>query len=434
MKNKIKTIFIVASILFLASCLIFYAARFIKYYKLEHPSIKKDDNLYKLVTLEKNMAEIGDGLYKKDKDYIFKGKNINNYVLYSGLLWRVVGTDNKNVRMVRDSNDTILVYGINTNYSNSYISKWLENYYNNLNNKDIIIPSNICINKVSSEDINCTEKVEKNIGILSASDYIDAGAEYSYLNNNSYFWLSNIDTKNNAWYVYNKGKLNSVVSSGEVYYPYGVRALITVKGDTKVMSGDGSKEKPYNLDTITSNMLKDKYIGSYITYSNYNWQIIEKTKNYVKVAMDGVIKVDNKDYEITYGSSNVINLNNGIGKYLNEDFYNSLDNKELIIKHDFYNGIYSKKTNYNYTNINSSKVNLYVGLMNVGDLFINTVDNYYMMTRASDIDNTIYEIDNNKAYVGSVSDTNKVRPVIYLKPDIVIESGKGLKTDPYMVK
>ena len=84
--------------------------------------------MYKLVTLEKNITEIGDGLYKKDKDYIFKGKNINNYVLYSGLLWRVVGTDNKNVRMVRDSNDTILVYGINTNYNNSYVSKWLENY------------------------------------------------------------------------------------------------------------------------------------------------------------------------------------------------------------------------------------------------------------------------------------------------------------------
>ena len=61
--------------------------------------------------------------------------------------------------------------------------------------------------------------------------------------------------------------------------------LYEVITTTEVKSGDGSSDSPYNLDSSTSNILNEKYVGNYISYSDYTWRIIETDDDYVKIVM-----------------------------------------------------------------------------------------------------------------------------------------------------
>lgn len=436
-----EQLFFLISIIFIAGCFIFYGSRLIYYYGIENPRIKKNETLYNVVKLKKNIVTIGDGLYKVNKGYFYKGQVTNNYVKYSGRIWRVVSIDEENVKLITDSPQTSLVWGIKTTYDKSLVKSWLNNsdnkiksFYDSLSNKDILTLTKTCTDTISDKKITCDTTIEENIGLLSAYEYKEAGGENSYLNIGEYWWTSSINSSNVAWYVYSKGALNNTVSSGKTYYAYGVRPTITIKGDTKVLNGDGTKDNPFNLDTSTNNILNSKYVGEYIKYNDYVWRIIETDEKYVKVAMDDVIKENNEDYLTTYGSSNYMSIKSGIGNYLNKTFYDSLNNKEYILNHEFNMGRYDKTYNYDFNKITEYKEKMNVGLLQLGELFITDVDHYFLSTRTITSDGTIYEVlEDGKIYAGSRKDEKRVRPTIYLKPDISVSGGNGKKDDPYMI-
>ncbi|HPF82694.1 MAG TPA: DUF6273 domain-containing protein [Bacilli bacterium] len=436
-----KKLIILLNIIFLAGCCIFYGSRLIYFYKIENPKIKKNETLFNVLTLKKNIVTIGEGLYKNTNNYVYKGKKIDNYVKCSGRIWRVVSIDEKNIKLITDSPQTSLVWGVKTDYENSQVRSWLnsdqntiKSFYQSLTNTAILAKTKTCIDTVDEKNITCEKTIEDNVGLLSAYEYNLAGGENSYLNINSYFWTSSIDKNSNAWYVYSKGTLNNTISSGKTYYAYGVRPTITIKGDTKINSGDGTLKNPYNLDNSTNNVLNNKYVGDYVKYNNYNWRIIEIADDYVKLAMDGVIKVDGKDYYTNFGKSNYMNVTSTVGSYLNKDFYNSLENKDLIIKHQFNMGRYDKTYKYDFNKITEYKEEMNIGLLQLGELFVNDVENYFLSTRTITSDGTIYEVlEDGKIYAGSLKDEKRLRPVIHVKPDVTVNSGSGTKEDPYMI-
>ena len=61
----------------------------IHYYRIENPKIEDVKTLVELVTLGKNLTDNGDGLYHENDIYYYKGKNVNNYLKYSGRLFRI---------------------------------------------------------------------------------------------------------------------------------------------------------------------------------------------------------------------------------------------------------------------------------------------------------------------------------------------------------
>ena len=446
MKNKkigsiLKTIFIILSIIFIIGCCIFYGWRLVYYYRIENPKIKENEELYKLVTLEKNIVSIGEGLYKENENYVYKGMVTNNYVKYSGRIWRIVSTENGNVKLVTDDVQTSLVWGVNSNYENSLIRKWLNDtesnipvFYESLKNTDILVSNKSCIDVFDDSNFSCKEIIEDKVGLLSAYEYELAGADESYLNIGEYWWTSNINSENKAWYVYSKGTLNNNVSSGKTYFSYGVRPTITIDGNTKVVGGDGTIDNPYNLDGITSNLLNTKYVGDYINYNDYNWRIIETNENYVKVVMDGVIKVEESDYYTSYGNSNYMDINSGVGRYLNNDFYNSLENKEFILNYEYNLGRYDKSYSYDFNKFTEYKERFNVGLLQIGELFTTSFDNYFLMSRTITSDDTIYQVlEDGKIYAGSLNDQMRLRPTLYLKADLTVTSGTGNSNDPYKI-
>ena len=88
--------FTIFSLLFLIGFSCFYGYRFI-YYKNQ---FAPKDSTGKVVTLlvnkiKENVVTSGDGLYNEENIFVYKGENVNNYVRYSNMLFRIIKVNNR---------------------------------------------------------------------------------------------------------------------------------------------------------------------------------------------------------------------------------------------------------------------------------------------------------------------------------------------------
>ena len=123
------------------------------------------------------------------------------------------------------------------------------------------------------------------------------------------------------------------------------------------------------------------------------------------------------------------------------------DNPYIIEKHDVKNikdayiGSYIKIKNDNYRIINldytsmySKKINTFIALPSLSDMFINDVENIFLLNPSYENNQTIYTINNTKnIYKDLITNTHNIRPVFYIKKDNDIVSGTGTKIDPYVI-
>ena len=71
---------------------------------------------------------------------------------------------------------------------------------NTLKDYDIYLEKyNWCNQAVDVEDYKCSSTINDYVGLLSTSDYLQAGGKNSYLNNETYFWTINKDSENNVY-------------------------------------------------------------------------------------------------------------------------------------------------------------------------------------------------------------------------------------------
>ncbi|MEG0266069.1 MAG: hypothetical protein RRY22_01095 [Bacilli bacterium] len=441
---KIKPCLIALNLIFILGCIIFYGGRLIYYYKIENPNTKNIKTLKKLVLLEKNIVKSGDGLYKEKKGYYYKGKKINNYLKYSGRLFRIVSISNEgDIKLITEDSQTSLVWGYNQDYQNSYIKSWLNNDGNAVksfkasldNTSEILIPNKTCIDLIDASNITCKTIDNDYVGLLSVEEYDKAGDENSYLNIGKYFWTSNKDKNGNVWYIYSKGNVNNSSNSGLVHHSYGVRPTIMINGNISNFKGEGTKENPYEIIFETKETINKKHVGDYVNFSNLNWRIIEKNETTVKLVLDGLLKENNKTLLKPFGTTNYFTAKTGIGYYLNTTFYNSLSGKDKIIPSKFILGRYDKTNKYNFNKLNEYTEDANVGLLQLGELFVNDFENYYLSTRTITSDNTIYQVlEEGKIFVGSPNDKLGIRPTIYLNSNMKTIEGKGTKSNPYKVE
>ena len=279
---KIKNILILINILFLLGCCIFYGSRMIHYYRIENPKIEDVKTLVELVTLGKNLTDNGDGLYHENDIYYYKGKNVNNYLLYSGRLFRIVSIDKSGyMKLITEELQTSMVWGYNQEFENSYVRNWLnddtdsyKSFLHSLDNtQGLLVNTNTCVDETDGKTITCDKNYESTVGLLSVYEYNLAGASDSYLNIGSYWWTSNKDSDGNAWYVYKKGTVNNDSSSGYTYYSYGVRPTITINGKISNFKGTGTKNDPYEIIFDKGKNLNDQYVGEYVLFNDIVWRI-----------------------------------------------------------------------------------------------------------------------------------------------------------------
>ena len=234
MNNKVKKILITLNIIIIFGILEFYICRLIHFYRIENPKVNSDISLADYITLGKNIAVSGSGLYQKDDKYVFIGNDVNNYLYYSGILWRIIEINDDSIKLIAEDIQTSIFWGSDLNYSNSYIRKWLNLdtnaiysgiFYQNLNNPELYLnKSDFCYGKVLDARYNCEERQSDYIGLLTINEYERARGKDSYLNIGSYFWTINT-SEDNIWYVLDTGELNDNAFTEQNYYSYGVRPV-----------------------------------------------------------------------------------------------------------------------------------------------------------------------------------------------------------------
>lgn len=428
-KRKSKSdIFIVISSIILFSLLLTYGIRFIHYYKIEHTGVMASNTLVNTI-LSKNKIVNNNGLTIIGDKYIFKGKVKNNYLSYSGYLFRIVGINKDNtIKLVTDDITTSLVWGYNTDYKNSYIKKYLEEkFYSTLvNPKNYLAKEDWCIDEVDKKYDICKTKIKADVGLLTYNDYVLANSNNSYLNINKYWWTMNSSKDNKVWYIFSEGGINNASYDANTYYSFGVRPSINLKADIVYLTGDGTKENPYTIDNSTK-----INVGSYVNYSDYTWKVINK-QDTLKLVMADCLRENDEciSYNFSRSTSDYdANKYYSLANYLNNNFIYKLDRTHLV-KGIWYTGEYGSSSNYDYSSIYSDLVEADVGIL---DIVENTNPNSFTLTKAGN--KLLYSLkEDGSLYAVDTTEELYIYPAINLDLEYQVTSGTGTINDPFVIE
>lgn len=446
-KKKIfyRVIFIV-NILFILFLVGYYGYRLIHYYQLEH---KKESELVTLndyLTQPRNIVVEGDGLYQNEKEYYYAGKNVSNYVSYSGYLFRVIKIrEDGAIVMTTDDTYTLLSWGEDSAYDTSYARKWLANIsevpQSGVFEKTLwqpeqyLVTTEVCTDTIANvKKLSCKKKIDSDyVGLFSMEDYQRSGGLSGFLNNGTNFWTSNA-SKTGNWFISNKGGLNENEVENQSRM-YGVRPTITLKASLPVLGGSGSKEQPYIIENHPVASLVSAYVGGYVRYSGQMFRIIGKNNNEVRLALNGVITTDQVPVERIFSrKTNQYNPKEyqSVAQYLNQTYYRTLQHPEYLVEGAWNIGNYGD-INYDYATTSQNTVNAKIGMLQVGDLFVEDVPNVFLLNGSGD-EEMIYTItEQGSLYLDEIKVKKQIRPVLNMLPTVAVLSGTGTEQDPYVV-
>ena len=434
-KISIRKTFNMLSIIFLTTCTLIYGFRFVYFYVKNSKKMSYEAN-----TLGKQLrTENKDILEKIDGTYYFKGSVDNNYVSYSGLLWRVIKIEEDNsVVLISENPITLLASGEELDYDTSHITEWmnkgekensgkLESLMNSYT--AYLVRGSVCNDKIDTiSNSKCNDINEKYFfNTLTITDYVNTGASEGFINNGTTFYLSDYTTGGYNWYINNEGK----AAKNKGTDIYGIRVVIKLKGNASLISGTGTQEDPYIFDSAKNN------VGAYVQLDKDIWRIIGVNGDNIKLAYNGYVLYNNKPLNYRFSIRNA-NYEDGVqgtlAYYLNHDFYNSLKYKDLIIKTAYYRGYYGSTTNYDYIASTEDTVETKVALMSVGDIFYNhELTDYFLMTPSTTKNTFLYVVQNTDTlYTKAFSSIAKIIPVITIDRTNLV--GTGTKDDPYRLE
>src|SRR5574344_394155 len=401
------------------------------------------------------------------------GKHTDNYVWYSGFVWRIMGINSDNsVRMITEEDETAISYGNDSSlFKGSHAEDWLNNYfYSHLKNSDIITNSNWCergtnyATSISNSTTCVGTTINDKIGLISLDEYNMANANSSYLVNGQYYWTLTPYSSSDAGIVNYGGDADSNI----VFDAYGLRPVINVNSASSITSGNGPLSDSYILGetkgtNITGNLKDIATSGEYVTLANKTYRGVSIDSNgNTKLILDGYYEeTEGTNYKMIYGSTSTFDTTTttGVGYKLNNDVLNWLipssdtTNRNKLVTYNWYQNNFNDGNSYtvslNETNPTRT-ISATVGLIRVGEMLSdqsltilnknNTVTNsysntatYWTMTpytsssrawNVSSYGNALNDFD-------SGSSTFGLRPVIVVNSSATITSGNGTQQSPY---
>ena len=444
---KITPVLVTLNVLVLLLIVAFYGTRMIKYYLKENGKSNDKDNTVLLVDTvlkKQSYVDLTKGLIfdEEKNEYRYLGEVDDNYLEYSGIVYRIIGIDkDKNIKVISDKSVTMMYSGLEKGYDKSYVNKWL-NYDKDVSGSGVY-ENNIkeSVNYLSStyycediiddiKNITCDKNTTNyKISLLSLYDYYKAGGKSSFLNNGDTFYLGTLNKDNHNYYITSDGE----VSINEISTrTYAVRPVITIISSSVLLSGKGTKDDPYKILEIKPSTLEDTTINTYVSFSNQVFKVIDNSTDATKVALNGVIKENDIDVVKSFGGKNnkYSNSKNTVGYYLNNTYLKTLDSKN-IIKSNWYIGALSLD-NLDYSNEKNTKVNLSVGMLSLGDMFVGDINNVLTLSRGIESDQIINVINKEGNFYGDfITSKYNVRPALYLNNQLKITGGNGTFDAPY---
>ncbi len=430
-KVSFHKVFNIVSFVFLFTCVVIYGTRFVMLYMENN----KSEKTKQIADTIKDNNESNKNFKNIKGDYYFYGTDVNNYVKYSNMLWRIIRVDKKgNVVISLDSNASVLARGTDS-FQNSSLSSWLNKgkddvsgiFQDSLNDvPQYLSYTESCLDDVTDiEKISCDKKTSKTyVTVPSLNDYVNTGSSKSFLNNGGYYYLINNDGKDKVWCVDNEGKIAS--SSGDDVI--GIKPVVTIKNLAMVKSGDGSKASPYEFEDGVSTL-----VGSYVKLGNDIWQVYFEDEEKVKLVLDNYLTVNGTEVQNRYSRSGYqFNASEygSLANYLNNKYFNTLAYNKVLEDFSISNGIY---TNHDYREVLKSQVNTKVGILSVGDMILNQENSdYFLSTGCPEGTNMMYVYQTgSKLHTRSATNMLNVIPTISIKKSLILEH--GTKEKPYEV-
>ncbi len=409
-----------------------------------------------------------------------KGNPNNNYIWYSGFLWRVMGINaDGTVRLITDENVTAIPWGAeNTaqNWDESYAIDWLNNYfYPRLRGNDVIVEQTWCSETATSSSsarTTCSNNLSTEtakVGLITLDEYNLAGGSSSYLDIEQYQWTMTPYSSSLAWLVNYDGS----AYSNAVSYTGGLRAVINVNSNVTITGGNGtlgatwsSQSGPYILNEdknveVTGKLNEKSTSGEYVLFAGKKYRVVDKdSTGNTKLILDGYYEeTSGTIYNMSYGSNNTFSTTTGIGQKLNGDVLNWLTNNsetekaKLVSNYTWYQNNFDKGYDYKISlkeDEPTRSIQATVGLIRIGEMLssqsssiltngyngtssYNNASDYWTMTPYTSSSFAWFVYDCGNAYYYDVSSTNGLRAVIVVNSDVTITGGNGTWSSPYEI-
>ena len=436
------------------------------------------------------LANVGDkgSTYDDGVDTFITGEDPNNYIWYSGKLWRAVSVNNgaKTTKLVTQWNISATTYNPENqaDFEGSYMEDWLndttvDGFLGNLRDYEkFIVTDAVWDATMDANDLgriqrpDGTTTVTAAVGLLNMYEYQSSyhGTTYSngYLNNGLYWWTLTPYSSSNVRYVWYTGNANGGSPSSN---SNGARPSINLKSNVKIVDGDGTIDNPYRLNgdndtNLSGTLLSSRYSGEYITFGsreNNLYRIVSHENGTgTKIVSAEPLKSSGKFITKKFGSTTTFSSSNTIGAFLNNDYLNTengyLTAEDIAMIEDsttWYLGTVGRGTSYKlakYTDTNmssttSNTTNAKVGLLRLGELMAGQFERYsikggststgltttYWTLTPDSSFNVHYVTEEGYASYGTIRHILGVRPSINLKSNVEITSGTGTKSDPFVL-
>lgn len=418
--SKIEIFFNIFSIIFLLGFTCFYGYRMFYYKNKLSPKTSTGEKVILLSNkIKENVVTTGEGLYNENSVFVYKGKDINNYVKYSNMLYRIIKVNKDNtIEMILDESLNYLSYDQEKlNFKESDINKYLNDiFYNNIKSNSLV-ESTYCSDKIiDANNVTCNEIETDYVKLLTLTDYLNSKKDgESYLNTEDIIWLNNSNDEN-IWLL-NEGNL-SLAKPNELYQ---VKPVITLTSLTALKDGNGTLENPYIIENDNS------YYGSYVKLDEDLYRVYDINENIVKLQSENIYKEGNIKYQFSNNNENIFNTEEGLGEYLNTTIYEELSYKDLLVDCDTYTGTY----NSSYKDVLNEKVTSKVGINNIIDpIFTKEKINYYLSTPYEE--NEIY-LYNEGVYGVKTNMVRNISLSICINKD-KLTNATGTKDNPYIIE
>ncbi len=423
------------------------------------------------------LANVGDNgsTYNDGTDTFITGTNPNNYIWYSGKLWRAMSINNSSdtVKLITQWNISVIPYNSNSStFKGSYIETWLndttvDGFLGNLRNyEDFIVSDATWYTATSTANLGSITKpsssstVTQTVGLLNMyeyqTSYIGTTTSNGYLNNELAWWTLT---------PYNSTNVRNINYYGDGYYyspsnADGVRPVINLKSSVRIIDGDGTEDNPYRLmgdnDTNLEGIaLSTRYSGEYVSFgtgTNNLYRIVShETEGLTKITSANPIKDSGSFRNSAFGSSVRYSSATTIGRFLNGTYLTSYigSNYSNMITDSttWYLGTVGSGGNYrlakyrdaNMSSTTTTTASTKVGLLRLGELMAGQFDTYGNNTSYWTLNpyNTSYvwlTDASGYSYSESPSYTYGIKPAINLKSNVIITSGNGTKNSPFTLK
>ena len=423
------------------------------------------------------LANVGDNgsTYYDGTDTFITGTDPNNYIWYSGKLWRAVSVNKEanTTKLVTQWNISVINYNPDnqTNFEGSYMEEWLndtsvDGFLGNLRNYgDFIVTDAVWDATLDATSLgsitrpNGTTTVTDAVGLLNMYEYRSSytGTTYSngYLNNGLSWWTLTPYSSSVVRYVLYNGS----ASSRNPSYANGVRPSINLKSSIKIVDGDGTVDNPYRLNgdndtNLSGTLLSSRYSGEYIRFGsgeNNLYRIVShEAPGLTKITSTEPLKSSGTFITSAFGSNATFSSTNTVGTFLNGEYLTSYvdstysnmieDNTTWYLGKVVDGTSYklAKYTDTNMSSLTSSQTSAKVGLLRIGELMSGQFDRYgnnttyWTLTPYSS--SSVRRVSNSGSANSSTPSTaSGVRPSMNLKSSVQITSGTGTASDPFVL-